>query len=81
MRYATVLLGLAILPVVALLLSVEAKADILCTQHNGCRETGITLRNNGAAYSHLPHTPRNMTKEQLEGKAPRPTRVLRTIYN
>jgi hypothetical protein len=75
MGYVTVLLGLAILPVSI------AKADILCTQHNGCRETGITLRNNGAAYSHLPHTPRNMTKEQLEGKAPRPTRVLRTIYN
>ena len=35
-----------------------AQADILCTQHNGCRETGLTLRNNGGAYWHLTHCPR-----------------------
>jgi hypothetical protein len=64
-----------------LIVSTAAQADILCTQQNGCRETGKTLRNNGGVYNHLSHTPRNMTKDQLEGKAPRPTRVLPTIYN
>jgi hypothetical protein len=70
-----------ILATIALLVSTGiASADILCTRHNGCRETGIKLRNNGSPYVALPHKPREMTKEQMEGKAPVQTRVLRRIY-
>lgn len=62
------------------LIGTAAQAEILCTRHNGCRETGLKLRNNGGAYWHLPHKPREMTKEQMEGKAPVQTRTLRPVY-
>jgi hypothetical protein len=67
--------------VVVVLFSVTtARGDILCTEHNGCRETGKTLRSNGGAYNHLGHRPRPQTKDELEGRVRRPTRVLPVIY-
>jgi hypothetical protein len=58
-----------------------ASADIICTHNGGCREPGLTLRNNGGAYDHLEHRPRPQTKDELEGRVRRPARQLRTIYN
>jgi hypothetical protein len=39
------------------LLATAAQADIIYTDR-GCRETGVTLRNNGGAYPGLAHCPR-----------------------
>ena len=54
MRYATVLLGLAI--VLASIATV--RADIVCTERGGCFETGVKIISNGGVYRGLEHKPR-----------------------
>jgi hypothetical protein len=36
-----------------LLASTAAQAEIICTQHRGCFETGLKILRNGGAYSGL----------------------------
>ena len=66
-----------------LLASTAAQADILCTNHNGCRETGRTLRNNGGAATGLTHCPRPPANWDGRSGPWRPAncRTLPTIYN
>jgi hypothetical protein len=33
-----------------------AQAEIICTPHRGCFETGLKILRNGGAYSGLPYT-------------------------
>jgi hypothetical protein len=74
----TILIALGMIAVAA-----SAQADILCTTHNGCRETGITLRNNGGAYDGLTHCPR--PPANFDGRSgpwrPQNCRQLRTVYH
>jgi hypothetical protein len=54
MKYATLLVGLAI--VLASIAS--ARADIVCTERGGCFETRMKIISNGGVYRGLEHKPR-----------------------
>jgi hypothetical protein len=41
--------------ILLLFLSSVAKADVICTMHQGCFETGKRLKNNGGVYRGLEH--------------------------
>jgi hypothetical protein len=65
-----------ILVAVALLISSAANAEIICTDHGGCRETGrrIILGNGGGVNN-------SQTLVSHRGNKPQKVRINRTIYS
>ena len=59
-----------------LLISTAANAEIICTDHGGCRETGrrIILGNGGGVTS-------SQTLVSHRGNKPQKVRINRTIYS
>ena len=65
-----------ILVAAALLISTAANAEIICTDHGGCRETGrrIILGNGGGVNN-------SQTLVSHRGNKPQKVRINRTIYS
>ena len=68
-----------ILVAAALLVSTAANAEIICTQHSGCFETGLKILNHGGAYGGLTYTNNREMKTDARGYPVRnkPARIVR----
>jgi hypothetical protein len=58
MRFATLLLGLAIV----LASIATTRAEIVCTERGGCFETEMKIISNGGVYRGLEHKPRLISR-------------------